>query len=242
MKRFIMLLLLAVVIAACQRTEEEPATQELLIAESPTSIQVPLPTDIEIPTLTLTSTATPTLEPTNTPTETSTPTASSTPTATPTHTPSPTASATSTSTPIPPTPVPLAQVHLFPTTPIEDFSTESFLYQLGRTRDTFEELELIYTMISFGNTGNCIHYGGLHNLWTTTMPGYDNTSSRYHNLYVEYRSLLNQIVTETAEIQSVCSGGGGHVSEETDQAFRSFLEWSVPRLNQMVGEAQQIPG
>jgi hypothetical protein len=74
------------------------------------------------------------------------------------------------------------------------------------------------------------------------MPGYNNTPSVYHNLYVEYRGLLNEVVGLTTEIHVVCSGGGGHVSEEVDQSTRDFLEWSVPRLYQMVGEAHQIQG
>jgi hypothetical protein len=38
-----------------------------------------------------------------------------------------------------------------------------------------------------------------------------------------YRSLIQGVVSTTAEIYTVCTGGGGTVSDQTDAAVRTYL-------------------
>jgi hypothetical protein len=111
---------------------------------------------------------------------------------------------------------------------------------LGQLAINFEELEELYTQISFGHVGNCHWYLGVYNQWVTSRAGFTDVPAPWLALYAEYRALIHQAVAVSAEIQSVCSTGGGTVSEETDAAVRDFLAVARPRLQQMIAAANQI--
>ena len=63
----------------------------------------------------------------------------------------------------------------------------------------------------------------------------------WFRLYAEHRSLIQEAVTTTWEINQVCAEGGGTVSDETDAAAQAFIERAYPRSEQMVLEALQLP-
>lgn len=72
------------------------------------------------------------------------------------------------------------------------------------------------------------------------MPVFEDVPEKYYDLYIEYRSIIYEAGTLTQEIASVCGGGGGHVSEETDAAVLNFIQWAKPRTAAMVIEVAQL--
>lgn len=82
---------------------------------------------------------------------------------------------------------------------------------------------------------------GWTSLWILEAPGFTDVPADWQPLYVEYRSLLQQVVSITTEIRPLCSGTGGEVSAETTQAIVDFLSWAYPRIEQMVVEVNQLP-
>ncbi len=193
-----------------------------------------------------TPTNTPTPEPSYTPTPTNTPTA--VPTDTPTATPSPTATQTRTpaATAVPPTPVPPTAAPVtaptFPETPIQPFNADTFINYLGLVRDSYRSFNSELGIFEeTGKPGDCGTFVGWTRLWILQAPGFTDVPAAWQPLYGEYRTMLSQIVTLTAEIRPLCSGTGGQVSAETTQALFDFLAWAYPRSEAMVIEAGQIP-
>ena len=256
--RIMALFMLAAILIACGPSQDELGTQATSVAaeafaaqtaEVPTATHTPLPTATFTPEPTATSTPSPTVTATATPTDTSTPTATatSTPTPVPTATPSPVPTATSTPTatqapptPLPPTPVP--QAHVFSSTPIQAFDVDVFLSYLGQIRDSFRSAQSELPRIFSGaKSGDCGSYIGWYALWVAQAPGFTDIPAGWHPLYSEYRSLLEQVVSVTWEIHTVCDAGGGDVSNETGNACVEFIGWAYPRTEEMLTEAFQIP-
>lgn len=229
---------------SCRQPETPQQSQPTAVQES---ASLPTATRTASPTPPPTDTSTPTTEPsatpspTNTPTATYTPTATNTPTPTPTDTPEPTATATPTKTPTPLPPQPTRPpAPTFPETPIQPFTRDAFIYELGQLSLNFNDLNNMYINISFGHLGSCIAYNGLYTQWIRNRAGFSDVPAAWASLYAEYRAMIHQVVSITNEILTVCSGGGGTVSDETDAAVRAFLESSRPRLDQMIATASQM--
>ncbi|MBN1314380.1 MAG: hypothetical protein JXA42_02890 [Anaerolineales bacterium] len=249
MKIRIHLLLLVLLLAACNpssetRVDTTPA-EELAAAPSATPTKEPTETPTETPTSTHTPTDTPeptnTSTPTETPTETPSPTHTPSPTLTPspTYTPSPTPS----NTPIPPTPVPpRPEAHLFATTIIEPFSRDSFIHELQELKTNFVDLNEKCDLISFGRIALCHPFQGFHSIMTSNRLGFTDVPDSYYALYHEYRSIIQQAVAVSQEIEDVCAAGGGEVSVESFENTREHLKLGISRIEQMIGEAQQISG
>lgn len=210
-----------------------PATATNTVAPTATVTAVPA-TDTPEPTATK--------EPTETPTATATATATNTPE--PTETPLPTETATATAvppTPIPPTPVPVA-AHTFPETPIRPFEVDVFVQYLGLVRDSFRSFNSEMSIFQAnGKPGDCGTFIGWTGLWILDAPGFTDVPSDWQPPYVEYRSLLRQVVDITAEIRPLCQGEGGELTAETTQAIFDFLLWAYPRTEAMMVETTQIP-
>lgn len=234
-------LLAMAILVACGpgRAERDAESTEIAVnifatqmAQVPTSTSTPTSTSVptDIPTATPTSTATATSLPTETPSPTSSPTVTLPPTATP----------------VPPTPVPTSpplplEAHVFPETPIQPFDADVFLRYLGLVRDSFRSAADEFPRIFSGaKSGDCGSYGGWFALWITEAPGFQDVPVKWDALYVEYRSLLQQVVFVTWEIHEVCSSGGGTVSDETDAASQNFIDWAYPRFEAMIIEAHQL--
>ena len=248
-KLSIIILLFFVVACQAQTPTEEAASEHVaVVAEKeevveatavstdtpvpPTDTPVP-PTETPVPTNTATPTAT-AVPPTDTPEPTDTPQ----PSPTATHTAVPTKAATAV--PPTPTPQPRAEVHSFSSTEVVPFTEELFLYHMGRLRDTMVELNTIYIDIGHGAYGSCIGFGSPHKNWTTHLPIYTDLPDKYYPLYAEYRSIIRQAVSTTMEISTVCAGGGGEVSEQTDAQVVQFLSWVMSRTEAMVQETIQL--
>jgi hypothetical protein len=246
---WVMMVLLG--LAACGQSLASPDPVETAVSDLPaTAISL---VDTATPTATNTATAVP---PTNTPTQTATPEPTGTPAPTdtpiPTDTPTPsvTPTATATQTPVatavPPTPVPPTAApvtaHTFPETPIQPFDVDTFTTNLGLVRDSFRSFNSELGIFEqTGKPGDCGSFNGWTQLWILRAPGFTDVPADWQPLYVEYRSMLRQIVNITAEIRPLCSGTGGEVSAETTQALFDFFAWAYPRIEAMVSEAGQIP-
>ncbi|MCA9976268.1 MAG: hypothetical protein KC413_10980, partial [Anaerolineales bacterium] len=82
---------------------------------------------------------------------------------------------------------------------------------------------------------------GWTRLWILEAPGFTDVPPDWQPLYVEYRSLLQQVVAVTAEIRPLCTGTGGELSAESTQAILNFVSWAYPRSEQMVVELSSLP-
>lgn len=147
---------------------------------------------------------------------------------------------TATNTAVSPTPTsqPMLEAHFFSSTERVPFTDKDFLYQMGRLRDTMIELDTID--IEHDAHASCIDFNSLHRNWTTHLPAYVDSPDKYYPLYAEYRSIIHQAVLTTTEIFTVCVGGGGEVSEQTDAQIVEFLSWAMPRTEAMVEETIQL--
>lgn len=229
-------------------TEETavPATAVAQVAEESTDIP---PTATEAPTETAVP-PTETPEPTNTPTPEPTATETDTPTPEATETPEPTNTPAATNTPqataVPPTAVPPTAApvtaHTFPETPIRPFDADDFIRYLGLVRDSYRsfnsEMDLFAQTSKPGDCGTFIGWTGL---WILEAPGYTDVPADWQPLYAEYRSMLRQVVSVTAEIRPLCNAQGGELSKETTQAIVDFVTWAYPRSEAMVTEANSLP-
>jgi len=241
---FAWMLFVSVALVACDSQAVPDVTQSI---ETPTLTYTATPTSTPLPTDT--PTATPTSTATSTATATSTPTATATPTPTPspTHTPPPILTNTPTSMPVstatqPVPTLPSSQAHVFPETPIQSFDADIFIQYLGLVRDSFRSAADEFPKIFSGSKkGDCGSYIGWIALWAAQAPGFENVPPAWYPLYAEYRSLLQEAVTITWEINEVCDAGGGTVSDETVAASQAFIDRAYPRSEEMVVEAQQLP-
>lgn len=246
-------ILLLIGLAGCGNRDADPtvttpAEAASVASPTPTATTIPAtatptPRPTDTPTATLEPTATATATPTHTPTPLPTATATPSPTATstPASSPTPAASPTPRPTAVPPTPTPAA-AHTFPETPIQPFNADTLMNNMGMVRDSFRsfasEMNLWQTTGKFGDCGT---FNGWTSLWILRAPGFTDVPSTWQALYVEYRSLLLEVVTITTEIRSLCSGQGGTVSAEATQAIIDFLGWAYPRSEQMVLEMAALP-
>jgi hypothetical protein len=250
MKPLFVFLAILLALAGCaqQETVAQPSAPAEAIAAEPSD--TPAPTDTATPEPTNTATAEPTETPSPQPSDTATPgpTNTATPTETATPAPSdtptsvPTATATATTPPQPPAPTspPPPPAGVFPNTEILPFSRDRFLYELGQLALNLEDLDGIFVQLSFGHVGNCHAYLGLHNQWTTSRAGFTDVPAAYASLYAEYRGMLQEAESVSAEIYTVCSSGGGTVSDQTDANIRAFLTVARPRLQQILTAATQL--
>jgi hypothetical protein len=228
------------------------ATEEVALvtdtAVPPT--ETPEPTDTAVPTDTPEPTATMTPIP---PTETPTPTATATKRATATATATARATATdppqpivpATAVPATPTPIPTSPpvtAHTFPETPIMAWDVNTFTNYLGRVRDSFRSFHSEMGLFQeTGKPGDCGTFNGWTALWILEAPGFTDVPAEWQPLYVEYRSLLAQVVGLTAPIRPLCAGEGGSISEEETTAIINFINWAYPRMEAMVQEAALVP-
>jgi hypothetical protein len=60
--------------------------------------------------------------------------------------------------------------------------------------------------------------------------------------FVLHLVFLVSVCCVSMEIENVCAAGGGDVSDETFEKTHEYLKWGIQRLEQMICEAQQIPG
>lgn len=246
-------LAISILLAGCGSEEPTPtAVSEAAAAATETPIEEPtaeptaVPTETPLPaTATATNTATPL--PTDTPEPTNTPTPI--PTETPTETPLPTDTPTATAVPptaVPPTAVPPTaapvSAPVFPETQIQPFDADTFIRYLGLVRDSYRSFNSEMSLFAeTGKPGDCGTFNGWTRLWIIEAPGFTDVPADWQPLYAEYRSMLSQIVTITAEIRPLCSGEGGQVTPETTLAIVNFLEWAYPRSEAMVAEAAALP-
>jgi hypothetical protein len=141
---------------------------------------------------------------------------------------------------IPPTPVP--EAHVFPETPIQAWDVDVFRQYLSLVRDSFRSFNSeMDQMVQNGKPADCGTFIGWTGLWILEAPGFSGVPAEWQPLYVEYRALLRDVVTLTADIRPLCQGEGGTVSNETVQAIVDFLAWAYPRMEQMVSEAAAMP-
>lgn len=250
MKKSIVLVILCIGLLISVIGCDSTGTEEISVVEVTAETEpIAIATNTTIP-----ATETP-KPPTETPIPpTATPTLTNTPSQTPTDTPSP--SPTHTSTPIPTnTPLPTLTAttvvlptseptkppfKVYPDTFYAPYSEDAFLGHTRRFHETLNQLNDMYITISFGKSGSCGIFGDLYKTWTEQMPVLEEVPEKYTILHAEYRSLIDQIVMHTGEIAQVCSGGGGTVSDETDAAIRNYLEWAIPRSEQLVVEIIQL--
>lgn len=240
-------------LVGCGRNNAAAPTQEVAQATdepaAPSATSVP-PTDVP-PTETAvpTDTATPippTDTPTATPTDTPEPTDTPTPEPTDTATPEPTDTAVPTNTPAPqptsPPPPPPATAHTFPETPIQAFDAAVFRSYMGQLRDSLRSFDSEMDLfLATGKYGDCGTFNGWTRLWILQSPGFTGVPAAFNPLYVEYRSLLRQVVNLTASIRTLCGGSGGDLTVEETVAILDFLAWAYPRSEQMTAELNQIP-
>lgn len=216
--------------------------------EEPTAVPTAVPTETPIPP-TATTIDTPTPVPTNTPEPTNTPTPTEEPTETPLPTDTPTATAVPPTavppTAVPPTAAPIAApiaAPTFPETQIQPFDADTFTRYLGLVRDSYRSFNSEMSLFAeTGKPGDCGTFNGWTRLWIIEAPGFTDVPAEWQPLYAEYRSMLSQIVSITAEIRPLCGGEGGQVSAETTQAIVTFLGWAYPRSEAMVTEAATLP-
>ncbi len=248
---FCLFLGLILLLAACGSEEPVPTAvpEEVSAAteaptEEPTAEPTAVPTETPIPpTATATNTSTPvptdTPEPTNTPTPTEEPTETPLPTDTPTATAVPPTAVPPTA--VPPTAAPIA-APTFPETQIQPFDVDTFTRYLGLVRDSYRSFNSEMSLFAeTGKPGDCGTFNGWTQLWIIEAPGFTDVPADWQPLYAEYRSMLSQIVSITAEIRPLCGGEGGQVSAETTQAIVTFLGWAYPRSEAMVAEAATLP-
>lgn len=237
-----------------QATPTEEVAQVTDTAVPPTDTPEPtdtvVPTDTPEPTATETPvppTETPTRTPTATKTATATRTATATAEATATDRPQPTVAATAAATAVPPTPTPVptsppVTAHTFPETPIVPWDADTFTNYLGRVRDSFRSFHSEMGLFQeTGKPGDCGTFNGWTALWIVESPGFTGVPSEWQPLYVEYRSLLAQVVNVTAPIRPLCANQGGSITEEETTAIINFINWAYPRTEAMVQEAAVIP-
>lgn len=113
---------------------------------------------------------------------------------------------------------------------------------MGLVRDSFRSFNSEMGLWQTTNKpGDCGTFNGWTMLWILQAPGFTDVPSAWQSLYVEYRSMLRQIVTITAEVRPLCSGRGGLISAETTTAILDFLEWAYPRSEQMMVELATLP-
>lgn len=222
--------------AVAETNTPEPTATATATAVPPTETATPTATETNTPTETATATETPTVTETATPTQTHTPAATNTPRAT--NTPQATA--------VPPTPIPptvsAVIAPTFPETPIRPFDVDVFVQYLGQVRDSFRSFNSEMSIFQAnGKPGDCGTFNGWTRLWFLEAPGFTDVPAAWQSLYVEYRSLLQQVASVTAEIRPLCSGAGGSVTAETTQAIFDFLAWAYPRTEAMIIETSQIP-
>jgi hypothetical protein len=156
----------------------------------------------------------------------------------PTNTPLPTFTATAVILPtLEPTKPPFK---VYPDTLYAPYSEDAFIQHTRRFHETLTKLDEMFVTISFGKKGNCLIFGDLYKTWTEQMPVLEDVPEKFIILHAEYRSLIDQIVMHTGEIAQVCRDGGGTVSNETDAAIRQYLEWAIPRSDQVVVEIYQL--
>ncbi len=243
-----LLVIILLLLTACgPEAEPTPAPEQIAEAtakatEEPTAVptETPLP-----PTATATETDTPTPLPSDTPE----PTHTATPTEEPTETPLPTETPTATAVPptaIPPTAVPPTAAPIaaptFPETPILPFDADTFARYLGLVRDSYRSFNSEMSLFAqTSKPGDCGTFNGWTRLWIIEAPGFTDVPAAWQPLYAEYRAMLSQIVSITAEIRPLCSGEGGQVTAETTQAIVDFLAWAYPRSEAMVAEAATLP-
>lgn len=251
---FVVLFAIVSVLTACgEQNDAVPVVNEVaeateVIPAEPTDLPdtaTPEPTDTSVP-----PTETATLEPTETPTDVPTETPTSTATASPTLVPTDTPTATATAVPptaVPPTPVPptatvVVEAHVFPETSIRPFDPDLFTQYLGLVRDSYRSFDSEMGLIfETGKPGDCGTFNGWIRLWIVQAPGFTEVPPQWQSLYVEYRSMLRDIVALSNEIRQVCSGNGGEVSLESLIAIDIFLDWAYPRSEAMIIEANQTP-
>jgi len=97
-------------------------------------------------------------------------------------------------------------------------------------------------MSQTGKSGDCGTFNGWLGLWIRQVPGYTGVPANFASLYGQYRSLLRQVASLSAEIRDVCNQGGGLVTDETIDAENEFLRWAYPKSEQLVSEASVLPG
>jgi len=240
---------LILLLAACGSDEPAPtAVPEEVAAATETPTEEPSAEPTAVPTETpIPPTATASDTPTSVPTDTPEPTNTATPTEEPTETPLP----TNTPTAVPPTAVPPTTVPptaapvaapTFPETPIQLFDADTFSRYLGLVRDSYRSFNSEMSLFAeTGKPGDCGTFNGWTRLWIIEAPGFTDVPAAWQPLYAEYRSMLSQIVSITAEIRPLCGGEGGQVSAETTQAIVNFLAWAYPRSEEMVAEAATLP-
>ncbi len=222
-------------------SQAEPSKEATATEVAPTATEAPTETAVP-PTETPEATDTPTPEPTatasNTPTATVTATPKATETAVPTNTPAATAVPP---TPIPPTAAPVS-AHTFPETPIRPFDADDFILYLNRVRDSYRSFNSEMDLFAqTGKPGDCGTFIGWTGLWILEAPGYTDVPTGWQSLYTEYRSILQQVVTVTAEVRPLCNAQGGQLSEETTNAIVDFVTWAYPRSEAMLVEASGVP-
>lgn len=257
----VLLGLLVFALAACKGAENDagsvtavtPDTAVVAVAtiaasstpEPATATAVP-PTDTPVPTATATATASPTHTATPEPTATATPSVTPTATATATATSLPPTPTTAPPTAVPPTAIPPTTApvtaHTFAETPIVPFNADTFIRYMGLVRDSLRSFDSeIGIWQATGKPGDCGTFIGWTRLWILESPGFTDVPPAWQPLYVEYRSLLQQVAFVTTEIRPLCTGAGGAVSAETTEAIVNFLIWAYPRSEQMVVELNKLP-
>jgi hypothetical protein len=119
---------------------------------------------------------------------------------------------------------------------------DAFTRYLGLVRDSYRSFNSEMSLFAeTGKPGDCGTFNGWTRLWIIEAPGFTDVPSAWQPLYAEYRSMLSQIASITAEIRPLCSGQGGQVSAETTQAIANFLGWAYPRSEAMIIEAASLP-
>lgn len=142
---------------------------------------------------------------------------------------------------VPPTAAPIS-APVFPETQIQPFDVNTFTRYLGLVRDSYRSFNSEMSLFAETNKpGDCGTFNGWTRLWIIEAPGFTEVPANWQPLYAEYRSMLSQIVSITAEIRPLCGGEGGQVSAETTQAIVNFLAWAYPRSEAMVAEAAALP-
>jgi hypothetical protein len=197
----ISLILLVILLAACNGVEEAVITAtadpvaEIVETETaePTSTNTPEPTATEtaVPTETATPTSTPTETPTSTPTETPTPSATPTNTPVPPPTQSPV-----TNTPVrPPTP----DVPLYPRTPIQPWDQGVLLNSVNSMPDKIQ----VFIEYLFNGPNGCGAAGALYGHFEG-LPAFTDVPVEWQSRYREYRLILHETRITMAPIMEQC--------------------------------------
>jgi hypothetical protein len=88
-------------------------------------------------------------------------------------------------------------------------------------------------------TGSCHSYTLLSAVWTS-VHGFSNIPDSWYALYYEYRVLLQRAYELTEPVRTVCSRGGGSVSEDADRAMVEFFDPAQNRLYAILKEARAL--